>query len=76
MARGACVCWTRGPHGANTTAMTDRRDDKPSPDSREERLRQALRANLARRKEQARARADRNDNKTAPDAGGETGKDS
>ena len=56
--------------------MTDRRNDKPSPDSRDKRLRQALRANLARRKEQARARADRDDNKTAPDAGGETGKDS
>ncbi|WP_405405065.1 hypothetical protein [Paracoccus sp. Ld10] len=55
--------------------MTDRRDDKPKPDSRDERLRQALRANLARRKEQARSRADRDDNKTAPDAGGETGKD-
>ena len=38
--------------------MTDRRNDKPSPDSREDRLRQALRANLARRKAQGRARAE------------------
>ena len=50
--------------------MTDRRNDN-GPDSRDDRLRQALRANLARRKAQARARADRDDNKTAPDAGGE-----
>lgn len=59
--------------------MTDRRDDRSGPDSREDRLRQALRANLARRKDQARARAaaaDGTDNETAPDAGGETGKDS
>ncbi|WP_410218866.1 hypothetical protein [Paracoccus sp. (in: a-proteobacteria)] len=58
--------------------MTDRRDDKPKPDSREERLRQALRANLARRKAQARARAVGHDNndKTVPDADGDAGKDS
>ncbi|CAM3150046.1 hypothetical protein PANO111632_05385 [Paracoccus nototheniae] len=63
--------------------MTDRRDDKDAPDSREQRLAQALRANLARRKAQARARgagpdgsADEADNKTVPDADGETGKDS
>ncbi|ODT60949.1 MULTISPECIES: hypothetical protein [Paracoccus] len=61
--------------------MTDRDPDKTQAQSREERLRQALRANLARRKQQARARAnaagtDGTDNKTAPDAGGETGKDS
>jgi len=56
--------------------MTDRRDDTKKSDSREERLRQALRANLARRKAQARARADTgSDNKTVPDADGETGKD-
>lgn len=73
-----CVCWTKGPFDANRTYMTNRRDDRPKPDSREERLRQALRANLGRRKEQARARAvdDKTDNKTAPDAGGDTGKDS
>ncbi|MCG6110896.1 MAG: hypothetical protein MEQ74_01745 [Paracoccus sp.] len=63
--------------------MTDRDPDKTQAQSRDERLRQALRANLARRKQQARARAgtdgagtDGTDNKTAPDAGGETGKDS
>ncbi len=63
--------------------MTDRRDDKGSASTREDRLRQALRANLARRKDQARARArpddardENTENKTAPDAGGETGKDS
>lgn len=58
--------------------MTNRRDDRSGTDSREDRLRQALRANLARRKDQARARAvaDKTDNKTDPDAGGETGKDS
>ncbi|MFC0200592.1 hypothetical protein [Paracoccus rhizosphaerae] len=57
--------------------MTDRRDPKHSADSREERLRQALRANLARRKAQARARAAvENNDKTIPDADGETGKDS
>ena len=52
--------------------MTDRRNDKPSPDSREERLRAALRANLQRRKAQARARADQDD--TGPQDS-ETGKD-
>ncbi|TJZ92981.1 hypothetical protein FA743_05665 [Paracoccus gahaiensis] len=75
--------------------MTDRRDDTAGPDSRDQRLGQALRANLARRKAQARARsagsapdpapdgpaadnaaAGDTQNKTAPDAGGETGKDS
>ncbi|WP_411837060.1 hypothetical protein [Paracoccus sp. ME4] len=56
--------------------MTDRNRDKPASSDREERLREALRANLARRKAQARARAGRTDNETAPDAGGETGKDS
>ncbi|WP_265500229.1 hypothetical protein [Paracoccus beibuensis] len=57
--------------------MTDRPKDKSLSGSREERLRQALRANLARRKAQARARAagETND-KTIPDADGETGKDS
>lgn len=57
--------------------MTDRRDPKHPSDNREERLRQALRANLARRKAQARARAaGENNDKTIPDADGETGKDS
>ena len=71
--------------------MTDRRDDTAGPDSRDQRLGQALRANLARRKAQARARSaggsapqaaedgpatETTQNKTAPDAGGETGKDS
>ncbi|QBX34778.1 hypothetical protein E4191_08675 [Paracoccus liaowanqingii] len=80
--------------------MTDRRDDTAGPDSRDQRLGQALRANLARRKAQARARsagsaadpapdgpaaednaadnaaAGDTQNKTAPHAGGETGKDS
>nr|WP_204354473.1 hypothetical protein [Paracoccus saliphilus] len=58
--------------------MTERRDQKPGTDSREERLRQALRANLARRKAQARARAagSESDNKTVPNADGEAGKDS
>ena len=58
--------------------MSERDPDKPNAPTREERLRQALRANLARRKQQARARAgtDGTDNKTTPDAGGETGKDS
>lgn len=35
---------------------TPRRPGKPRPDSRDERLRAALRANLARRKAQSRAR--------------------
>ncbi|WP_295043219.1 hypothetical protein [uncultured Paracoccus sp.] len=38
--------------------MIDRPDDKKKQDSREDRLRAALRANLQRRKAQARARAD------------------
>lgn len=37
--------------------MTDRPDDTKRQDTREERLRAALRANLQRRKAQARARA-------------------
>ncbi|WP_234855487.1 MULTISPECIES: hypothetical protein [Paracoccus] len=37
--------------------MSDRPDDKKKQDNREERLRAALRANLQRRKAQARARA-------------------
>ncbi|WEF22955.1 hypothetical protein [Paracoccus sp. S3-43] len=52
--------------------MNDRPDDKKKQDSREDRLRAALRANLQRRKAQARARA-------AQDDGGrqdsDTGKD-
>ncbi|WP_022708369.1 hypothetical protein [Paracoccus zeaxanthinifaciens] len=58
--------------------MNDRRDSKPKPGSREERLAQALRANLARRKAQARARnsAGRDqDNEDAPETGQATGKD-
>ncbi|WCQ98308.1 hypothetical protein [Paracoccus aestuarii] len=54
----------------------DRRDGPKRPDSRDARLKQALRANLARRKEQARARAGSEDNTTAPQTGGDTGKDS
>ncbi|MBU2958495.1 hypothetical protein Q4511_06250 [Paracoccus sp. 1_MG-2023] len=59
--------------------MTDRRSSKPQPGSREDRLAQALRANLARRKAQARARqaADQvDDNEDAPETGHATGKDS
>lgn len=37
--------------------MTERPDDPSKPTSRDERLRAALRANLQRRKAQARARA-------------------
>lgn len=37
---------------------TTRKPEKNRPDSREDRLGKALRANLARRKAQARARAD------------------
>lgn len=57
--------------------MTDRRKDKTGSETRDDRLRQALRANLARRKAQARARADKpqTDNKVAPEATDHTGKD-
>ena len=57
--------------------MTDRRKDKSVPESRDDRLRQALRANLARRKAQARARADdpESDNKAAIEPADKTGKD-
>ncbi|WP_108501214.1 hypothetical protein [Paracoccus indicus] len=57
--------------------MTDRRKDKSAPESRDDRLRQALRANLARRKAQARARADDSepDNKAAIETADKTGKD-
>ena len=41
--------------------MSDRPDDKKKQDTREERLRAALRANLQRRKAQARARAAQDD---------------
>ncbi|SNR56855.1 hypothetical protein [Paracoccus sediminis] len=52
--------------------MNDRPDDTKKQDAREERLRAALRANLQRRKAQARARAaDGNDGRDD----GETGKD-
>jgi len=43
---------------------------KPAASGREDRLKAALKANLARRKAQARARADESDTKTP----GETGK--
>ena len=56
--------------------MKDRRDDKTKALTREERLRQALRANLARRKDQARARADQTDTTADPDGDGKTSKDS
>ncbi len=52
--------------------MNDRPDDTRKQTAREERLRAALRANLQRRKAQARARADQDD--TGPQDS-ETGKD-
>ena len=52
--------------------MNDRPDDTRKQTAREERLRAALRANLQRRKAQARARADQDD--TGPHDS-ETGKD-
>jgi hypothetical protein len=53
--------------------MTDRKNDKQKPESREDRLRAALRANLQRRKAQARARADlaERDDSNDTDTGGE-----
>lgn len=53
--------------------MTERPDDNKKPETREDRLRAALRANLQRRKAQARARTKPSD----PDdtAGSETGGD-
>lgn len=39
------------------TRTQDNKNGKPAPDSRETRLKAALKANLARRKAQARARA-------------------
>lgn len=51
--------------------MNERPDDKTRQDSREERLRAALRANLQRRKAQARARAAQDDGPQDS----ETGKD-
>ena len=50
--------------------MSERSDDKKKPESREDRLRAALRANLQRRKAQARARADKPDQNN--DAGSDT----
>lgn len=57
--------------------MSDRSDNRTGQDSREERLRQALRANLQRRKAQARARAEHADgqDKVAEDTGSKTGRD-
>ncbi|WP_196053508.1 hypothetical protein [Paracoccus lichenicola] len=52
--------------------MNDRPDDNKKQDTREERLRAALRANLQRRKAQARARAAQ-DGDTPQDS--DTGKD-
>jgi hypothetical protein len=51
------LCWTVAASGDNRFRMSDRPDDKKKQDNREERLRAALRANLQRRKAQARARA-------------------
>lgn len=56
--------------------MSDRPDDRKKQDSRDERLRAALRANLQRRKAQARARAGQatgQDGETPQDS--DTGKD-
>lgn len=53
--------------------MNDRPGDKNKPETREDRLRAALRANLQRRKAQARARAGQPDRQN--DAGKETGGD-
>ncbi|MDB6180623.1 hypothetical protein [Paracoccus fistulariae] len=53
--------------------MNKRSDDSKKPESREDRLRAALRANLQRRKAQARARADKpdQDNGVGSDTGGD-----
>ena len=51
--------------------MTDTRKTGPNQNSRDERLRAALRANLGRRKAQARARADKEEQ--AETAGTDTG---
>ena len=51
--------------------MTDARKTGPNQNSRDERLRAALRANLGRRKAQARARADKEEQ--AETAGTDTG---
>lgn len=53
--------------------MSERPDDRKPPQTREDRLSAALRANLQRRKAQARARADDSDTKT--DNGSDTGGD-
>ncbi|MBU3029883.1 hypothetical protein [Paracoccus marinaquae] len=54
--------------------MDDRQQDKPGQgETREDRLRAALRANLQRRKAQARVRAGRSDqeNETGSETGGD-----
>ncbi|MFN3525710.1 MAG: hypothetical protein ACK4YU_06435 [Paracoccus sp. (in: a-proteobacteria)] len=57
--------------------MSDRSENRTGQNSREERLRQALRANLQRRKAQARARADHAEgpDDVAEDTGSKTGRD-
>lgn len=52
--------------------MTDQRSKGKQSNSREDRLRAALRANLGRRKAQARARADQENNQ-AEEASTDTG---
>ena len=51
------LCWTADASGDNRLRMNGRPDDSRKQETREDRLRAALRANLQRRKAQARARA-------------------
>ena len=70
--RPCALCWTVAAPGANRLRMNERPDDKKRQETREDRLRAALRANLQRRKAQARARAAQDD--TGPQDS-DTGKD-
>lgn len=58
MANGASPLWTLFAHLANRVVMTNKRDKPPknAAETREDRLKAALKANMAKRKAQARAR--------------------
>ncbi len=59
-----CPHWTRFAQLGNRTAMSKApKQDKAPKNDREDRLKAALKANMAKRKAQARARAEQNNNK-------------